>query len=224
MNRTFAQSLCVASNVSLSHAGHSEWRLLRPSILAMRSRLAAHLIPCAAVTFFIAGASGALLGDAKLPTFLITFAWSAAVVHQFLATRRPERVEPFRWSRRLILNVLGGQLVWVMLRLGQGSNPDAWYGPLTMPPALIAIGAIVALCWPLHPFIRRPGAQQGPARDPEVTGLILLGSFFLLSGNLVFAAGACISVVTHFARRAQFERNAQSTDMSPMLHVNCIVH
>jgi hypothetical protein len=39
-----------------------------------------------------------------------------------------------------------------------------------------------------------------PARDSEFDALVLYGSFFLISGNLIFAVSAYVSVVALFAK------------------------
>jgi len=173
----------------------------------MQSRLVAQMMPCTVVTLLIAQWNGALLGTAKLETVVITVAWAAAVVHQFLTSRRREPVQRFRWSLDLILSALGGQVLWVVLPWLQFANPDAWYSvQLTIPPTLTATGAIVALCWPLQPFVMRVRARHASARHSEFDAPALYGSFFLLSGNLIFAVGAYASVVTLLARRMKWPK------------------
>jgi hypothetical protein len=76
--------------------------------------------------------------------------------------------------------------------------------PVTIPPALIAMGAMVALCWPLRPFVMRRQAPAVSARYLEFDAPVLYGSFFLLSGNLIFAAAVYASVVILLARRVKW--------------------
>lgn len=164
------------------------------------------------MTFAIAQWCLVMLGTARLQTVLIAFAWAAVTGHQFVTSRRIEQVKSFRWSPDAILSALGGQILWVVLPLVQFSQPDAWYCvPVTIPPALIAMGAMVALCWPLRPFVMRRLAPDVSARCLELDAPVLYGSFFLLSGNLVFAAAVYASVVLLLARRVNWE------EVPPML-------
>jgi len=170
----------------------------------MQPRLVMKMVPCLVVTLIIARWNGALLGTARLQTIVITFAWAAAVVHQFLTPRPTEPVEQLS-SLDLILSALGGQILWVLLPLIQLGHPGAWYSVLlTIPSALSATGAILALYWTLNRFVMRLRTQSATARCSEFDGPVLYGSFFLLSGHPIFAAGACASVIALLARRVKW--------------------
>jgi hypothetical protein len=180
--------------------------LRRPSISAVRSRLVLQMMPSAIMAFAIAQWCCAMLGTARLQTVLIAFAWAAVTGHQLVTSRRQEQVQRFHWTPDLILSALGGQMLWVVLPLVQFAHPDAWYCvPVTIPPALVATGAIAAICWPLRPFVMRRQPPDVSARHMGFDAPVLYGSFFLLSGNLVFAAAVYASVVTLLARRVKWE-------------------
>jgi hypothetical protein len=74
-----------------------------------------------------------------------------------------------------------------------------------MPPALVATGAIVALCWPLRPFVMRRQAFDVSARHRGFEAPVLYCSFFLLSGNLIFLAAVYASVVILLVRWVKWE-------------------
>ncbi len=224
MNPNVSPSADLASSASSSHERHAQRRrveifsrrLLTAAItglggsvtrriLAMQGRLVMKMVPCMGVTLVIAHWNGTLLGTARLQTTVITFAWAAAVVHQFLASRPTKPVQRFGSSPDLILSALGGQILWVLLPLVQLAHPGAWYSVLlTIPPALTATGAILALYWTVHPFVMRLCTQNAAARCSELDGPVLYGSFFLLSGHPIFAAGACASVIALLARRIKW--------------------
>src|SRR6266516_4290132 len=175
--------------------------LRRPVMSGARSRLVLQMMPSAIMTFAIAQWCGVVMGTARLQTVLIAFAWAAVTGHQLVTSRR-EQVQRFHWSPDVILSALGGQMLWVALPLVQLAHPDAWYCvPVTIPPSLIAMGAVVALCLPVRPFVMRRQAPDVSARHMEFDAPVLYGSFFLLSGNLVFAAAVYASVVILLARR-----------------------
>jgi hypothetical protein len=164
------------------------------------------MLPSAIMTLAIAQWCCAMLGTARPQTVLIAFAWAAVTGHQLITSRRAEQVQGFRWSLDRILSALGGQILWVVLPMVQFAHPDAWYCvPVTIPPALVATGAIVAISWPLRPFVMRQQAPDSCARHLEFDAPVLYGSFFLLSGNLIFGAAVYASVVTLLARRVKWE-------------------
>lgn len=223
MNPNVSPSADVSSSASSSHERHAQRRRveifsriptaaitslggsLTRRILAMQPRLLMKMVPCMVVTLVIAQWNGALLGTASLQTIVITFAWAAAVVHQFLASRPTEPVQRFSRSPDLIVSALGGQILWVLLPLVQLAHPGAWYSVLlTIPSALTATGAILALYWTLHPFVMGLRTRNATARRSEFDGPVLYGSFFLLSGHLIFAAGACASVISLLASRIKW--------------------
>lgn len=180
--------------------------LRRPSMSAVRSRLVLQMMPSAIVTLAIAKWCGAMLGTASLQTFVIAFAWAAVAGHQLVTSRRAEQVQGFHWSLDMILSALGGQILWVVMPWVQFTHPDAWYFvPVTIPSALVATGAIVALWLPLRPFVMRRLAPAASTRHSEFDAAVLYGSFFLLSGHLVFAAAVYASVVTLLARRVKWD-------------------
>jgi hypothetical protein len=72
-----------------------------------------------------------------------------------------------------------------------------------MSPAFIVAGITLALAWPLHPFwaARLGWSQERIATlTPLVDARILCGSFFLLTGQLVFAAVGLASLINNDAR------------------------
>jgi hypothetical protein len=180
--------------------------LRRPSISAVRSRLVLQMMPSAIMAFAIAQWCCMMLGAARVQTVVIAFAWAAVTGHQLVTSRRREQVQRFLWTPDLILSALGGQMLWVVLPLVQFAHPESWYCvPVTIPPALVATGAIVAICWPLRPFVMRRQPPDVSARYLELDAPVLYGSFFLLSGNLVFAAAVYASIVILLARRVKWE-------------------
>ena len=114
MNPNVSPSADLASSASSSHERHAQRRrveifcrrLLTAAITglggsvtrriqAMQARLVMKMVPCMGVTLVIAHWNGTLLGTARLQTTVITFAWAAAVVHQFLASRPTKPVQRF---------------------------------------------------------------------------------------------------------------------------------
>ncbi len=168
---------------------------------AVRSRLALQILPCVMMTFAISQWTIAVLGTRNAPTKLITFAWAAVTGHRLVMSRRAEQKQKFHWSIDQILGAVGGQLVWFVMPWVQHAHPGAWYSlPLATTPMLAGFGTIVAVCWPLQLLVASARVRTTPARDSEFDALVLYGSFFLISGNLIFAVSAYVSVVALFAK------------------------
>jgi len=190
--------------------------LPRPSMAAIKYRLAVQVLPSVIMTMAIAEWTCAVVGTAKIQTVLITFAWAAVTGHQLITSRQTEQKKKFGWSADLVLSVLGGQMLWVVLPWVQFSHPDAWYcAPLTIPPALVIAGAILAVGWPLRLLVVSADSGTRPANRSEVDALVLYGSFFLLSGNLLFAVSAYVAVITFFARGVKWQRTNEA-DWAPV--------
>ncbi len=194
----------VDSTWVFQNEGHGQEGLGDPEAVGLRSRLTVKMMPSVIMTFAIAQWVSGVLGAARLETMVIAFAWTIATGRQFM-TSRPGELQKFRWSVDAVLSALGGQILWVVLPCVQFAYPDAWFcAPLTIPPTLAATGMVVAVCWPLHPFVMRLQAWLASAQRSEFDAPVLYCSFFLLSGNLVFAASAYASVVTLFASRVNW--------------------
>ena len=191
--------------------------------IPIRTRLAVKMMPTVIVTFAIAQWVSRVLGTARLETMVIAFAWATATGHQLLISRPMERAQGFRWSLDTVLSALGGQILWVVLPCVQFAYPDAWFcAPLTIPPTLVATGMVAAVCWPLHPFVMRLRAWHASARHSEFDAPVLYCSFFLLSGNLVFAASAYASVARLFASRLNWREligRSVPQNYGPMCHI-----
>ena len=169
---------------------------------AMRARLAVKMMPSVIMTFGIAQWISGVLGAARLETMVIAFVWTIATGRQFMMSRRAGQLQKFRWSLSMILSALGGQILWVVLPCVQLSNPNAWFcATLAIPPMYVAVSGVVAVLWSLHPFVMGLLGRQASAHDSDLDAPVLYCSFFLLSGNLVFAASAYASVVAFFAGR-----------------------
>ena len=192
----------------------SAWR---PSAAALRSRVTGQFLPAVMMTFAISKWAIAVLGPAKASTILITFAWAAVTGHQLVMSRRTEREQQIRWSADQILGGVGGQIVWVALPWLQQTRPDAWYClPLTLSPALVGFGAMMAVCWPLRLFVAPASGHTALARHSEFDALVLYGSFFLLSGNLIFAASAYLSVAILFLREVNWREMSLRSGTVPV--------
>jgi hypothetical protein len=63
------------------------------------------------------------------------------------------------------------------------------------------VSGVVAVSWSLHPFVMGLLRRQASPDLSDLDAPMLYCSFFLLSGNLVFAASACASIVAFFAGR-----------------------
>jgi hypothetical protein len=181
---------------------HKEQSLGGPDKVALRSRLAVKMMPTVLMTFAIAQWVAAVLGVARLETMVITFAWTIATGHQFITARRADQLQKFRWSPNTILSALGGQILWVVLPCIQLADPNAWFcATLAIPPMVVAASGAVALYWSLHPLAMRMLGRQASPHHSDLDAPVLYCSFFLLSGNLVFAASAYASVVAFLAGR-----------------------
>jgi hypothetical protein len=171
----------------------------------MRSRLAVKMMPSVIMTFGIAQWVSGVLGAARLETMVIAFVWTIATGRQFMTSRRTGQLQKFRWSLSTILSALGGQILWVVLPIVQLSDPNAWYcATLAIPPMYVAVSGVVAVSWSLHPFMMGLLGRQASLHHSDLDAPVLYCSFFLLSGNLVFAASACASVVAFFAGRIKW--------------------
>jgi len=174
------------------------------NIHAFRGSLIVRMIRVVAMTAAVTGWSAALLGTRSLPAlFTITFVCAAMGNRQLLASERGEGMQRFRWSDDVVLTAFGGTIFWAVLPKMRHANPDAWFWvPVTIPVALIAVGTIAALYWPLHPFVTRlrRGETSAPSHS-EFEVPLLCGSFFLVSGSLVFAASACVSLIICWQKR-----------------------
>jgi hypothetical protein len=176
-----------------------------------RSRLAVKMMPSVIMTFGIAQWISGVLGAARLETMVIAFVWTIATGRQFMTSRRAGQLQKFRWSPSTILSVLGGQLLWVVLPCVQLSDPNAWFcATLAIPPMYVAVSGVVAVSWSLHPFLMGLFGRQASADHSDLDGPVLYCSFFLLSGNLVFAASAYASVMAFFAGRIDWSASTVS--------------
>jgi hypothetical protein len=102
----------------------------------------------------------------------------------------------------MIVSALGGQILWVVLPYVQLSDPNAWFcATLAIPPMYVAVSGVVAVSWALHPFLMELLGRHASPHDSDLDAPVLYCSFFLLSGNLVFAASAFASLVAFFAGR-----------------------
>ena len=172
----------------------------------VRSRLAVQILPCVMMTFAISRWTIEVLGTTNAPTKLITFAWAAVTGHQLVMSRRAEQKQKFHWSIDQILGAVGGQVVWFVMPWVQHAHPGAWYSlPLAITPMLAGFGTVVAVCWPLQLLVASARVRTAPARDSEFDALVLYGSFFLISGNLIFAVSAYVSVVALFAKEHDWQ-------------------
>jgi hypothetical protein len=170
--------------------------------VALRSRLAVKMMPTVLMTFAIAQWVSTVLGVARVETMVITFAWTIATGRQFITSRRADQLQKFRWSPDSIMNVLGGQILWIGLPCVQLANPDAWFcATLTAPSTIVALSGVVAVAWSLHPLVFQLFGGQAPPHHSELDAPVLYCCFFLLSGNLVFAASASASIVAFLVGR-----------------------
>jgi len=160
------------------------------------TRLALKILPTAFMTFAVAGWMSGVVGAGRLPAIVVTFAWVTASGHDLLTARSTQKIHEFRWSLDHICRALGGLVVWLGLPWVQSVHPDAWFSvPVSISPTLAATGAIVAMCLPLYPFMARlQGRQISAAYYSPFRGAVLHCSFFLVSGQLVFAAIAYVAV------------------------------
>jgi hypothetical protein len=181
---------------------HETGKVDAPDRRAMRSRLAVKMMPAVIMTFAIAQWISGVLGAARLETMVIAFVWTIATARQFMTSRRAGQLQKFRWSLSTILSALGGQILWVVIPCVQLSDPNAWYcATLAIPPMYVVVSGVVAVSWSLHPFVMGLLRRQASPDLSDLDAPMLYCSFFLLSGNLVFAASACASIVAFFAGR-----------------------
>jgi hypothetical protein len=181
---------------------HETGNVNGPDRGAMRSRLAVKMMPSVIMTFAIAQWISGVLGAARIETMVIAFVWTIATGRQFMTSRRAGQLQKFRWSLSMILSALGGQILWVVLPCVQLSDPNAWFcATLAIPPMYVAVSGVVAVSWALHPFVMGLLGRQASPLHSDLDAPVLYCSFFLLSGNLVFAASAYASVVAFFAGR-----------------------
>jgi hypothetical protein len=187
---------------------------------AMRSRLAVKMMPSVIMTFAIAQWISGVLGAARLETMVIAFVWTIATARQFMTARRAGQLQKFRWSLSTILSALGGQILWVVIPCVQLSDPNAWFcATLTVPPIYVAVSAVVAVSWSLHPFVMGLFGRQASAHLSDLDAPVLYCSFFFLSGNPVFAASAYASVVAFLAGRINWSAVTVSMDVQEQILV-----
>jgi len=84
----------------------------------------------------------------------------------------------------------------------QLSDPNAWFcAALAIPPMYVAVSGVVAVSWALRPFLMELLGRRASRHHSDLDAPVLYCSFFLLSGNLVFAASAFASLVAFLAGR-----------------------
>jgi hypothetical protein len=210
----------IESTWALERDDHETGNVNRPDQGAMRSRLAVKTMPSVIMTFAIASWISGVLGAARLETMVIAFVWTIATARQFITSRRAGQLQKFRWSRDTIFSALGGQILWVVLPCVQFANPNAWFcATLTIPPTIVAASGAVAVYWSLHPLVMGLLGRRASSRHSELDAPVLYCSFFLLSGNLVFAASAYASVVAFFAGRINLSALTVSMRVQPQILV-----
>jgi len=201
----------IESSWALECDDHETGNVNRSDQGAMRSRLAVKTMPSVIMTFAIASWISGVLGAARLETMVIAFVWTIATARQFITSRRAGQLQKFRWSCDTILSALGGQILWVVLPCVQFAHPNAWFcATLTIPPTIVAASGAVAVYWSLHPLVIGLLGRQASPHHSDLDAPVLYCSFFLLSGNLVFAASASASVVAFFAGRIDWSALAVS--------------
>jgi len=195
----------IGSTWALERDDHETGNVNRSNREAMRSRLAVKTMPSVIMTFAIASWISGVLGAARLETMVIAFVWTLATARQFITSRRAGQLQKFRWSRDTILSALGGQILWVVLPCVQFADPNAWFcATLTIHPTIVAASGAVAVYWSLHPLVMGLLGRRASSRHSELDAPVLYCSFFLLSGNLVFAASAYASLVGFLATRVNW--------------------
>ena len=196
---------------------HDAQNLRDPNQVALRSRLAVKMMPVAVMTFALAQWVSAMLG-LRLETMVITFAWTIATGHQFMTSRRADQLQKFRWSPDTIVSALSGQIIWVVLPGVQLANPSAWFcATMTIPPMIVAVSGAVAVAWSLRPLVMRLLGRHAAPYLSQLNAPVLYCTFFLLSGNLVFAASAYASVVAFFAARFNWRTLTTSFQVQPQI-------
>ena len=195
----------IDSTWTFQGAAHEEQSQSGSDKVALRSRLAVKMMPSVIMTFAIAQWISGVLGDARPETMVIAFAWTLATGRQFITSHRAGQLQKFRWSPDAILSALGGQILWVVLPCVQLAEPKAWFcATLTVPSMIVAVSAVVAVAWSMHPLLMRSLRRDASPSHSELDAPVLYCSFFLLSGNLVFAAAAYASVVAFLAARVNW--------------------
>ena len=195
----------VDSTWAFQHADHETRSLNGPDAGALRARLAAKTMPSVIMTFAIAQWISGVLGTARLETMVIAFAWTIATGRQFMTSHRAGQLQKFRWSPDAIVSALGGQILWVVLPCVQLADPNAWFcATLTTPPMIVTVSGVIAVYWALHPLVMGLFGRQASSHHSELDAPVLYCSFFLLSGNLVFAASAYASVIAFLASRVKW--------------------
>ena len=162
--------------------------------------------------FAVAEWCWSMLGIARFDAVLmITFAWTTTIVRRTM-TEPPVAAEIARWPSDVTAAFAGGQLLWVVLPWLRAADPQSWFWlPVVVPTSCLVVGSAVAVCWPLQPFLVRfcsgePANRAAIVREWDVT--VLSGSFFLISGSLVFAVVACASSAAMLVAAAVSVRNA----------------
>jgi hypothetical protein len=169
------------------------------------------------MTFALAQWVSAMLG-LRLETMVITFAWTIATGHQFMTSRRADQLQKFRWSPDTIVSALSGQIIWVVLPGVQLANPSAWFcATMTIPPMIVAVSGAVAVAWSLRPLVMRLLGRHAAPHLSQLNAPVLYCTFFLLSGNLVFAASTYASVVAFFAARFNWRTLTTSFQVQPQI-------
>jgi hypothetical protein len=190
----------VNSPWAFQGADHDGPGLSGPDSAALRSRLAVKMMPTVLMTFAVAQWVSAVLGVPRFETMVITFAWAVATGRQFITSRHADHLQQFRWSLDTIMSALGGQILWIVLPCVQLANPNAWFcATMTIPPVMVALSGVVAVAWSLRPIVMRLLGRQASPQPSGLDAPVLYCSFFLLSGNLVFATGAYASVAAFLA-------------------------
>jgi hypothetical protein len=197
---------------------HETQNLRDPDQVALRSRLAVKMMPVAVMTFALTQWVSAMLGALRLETMVITFAWTVATAHQFMTSRRADQLQKFRWSPDTIVSALSGQILWVVLPCVQLANPGAWFSAtMTTPPMIVAVSGVVAVAWSMRPLVMRLLGRHTSSHQSQLDASVLYCSFFLLSGNLVFAASAYASVVAFLAGRFNWRTLTSSFQVQPQI-------
>jgi hypothetical protein len=179
---------------------------------SQRLSLPARLSRAVVVTVAILSWCSYMVGPDRLPVvLLLTFAWASMTARQAMAERASEAAAGR--AADAMLSLAGGQLLWGLAPALRSVNPEGWFWlPVALPPVLAVAGALLTIGWTLHPFVAGPrplhGAQHASAEgalDTPVLGV----SFFLVSGQLVFAMVACVSVIFHVRLRAVLHAGAE---------------
>jgi hypothetical protein len=208
----------IESTWALERDDHETGNLNGSDRRALRSRLAIKTMPSVIMTFAIASWISGVLGAARLETMVIAFVWTIATARQFITSRHTGQLQRFRWSRDTVLSALGGQILWVVLPIVQLSDPNAWFcATLAIPPMYLAVSGLVAVSWSLYPFVMGLLGRQASPHHSDLDAPVLYCSFFLLSGNLVFAASAYTSVVAFFGGRINWSALTVSMRVQPQV-------